>query len=65
MFVVVSSSWPRMWEIIDSLGSPNVGLARIWPVTEEAISWPRPFTLNDTSAEQLPTYLVRVAEHAV
>jgi hypothetical protein len=67
MFVVVSSSWPRMWDIIDGLGNPNVlCLSRIWPVANADIEWPRPVALTDTDADQMAaTYLRDISAHPI
>ncbi len=66
LFLIISSSWPRIWDILDSLGSPNsVGLARIWPITEAAMAWPRPLFMLDPAVEYFTTYLARVMEQPV
>lgn len=54
MFVVVSSSWSRMDDIINAAGSPNGrSLAPIWPITQESVSWPLPFAVSDADADQM------------
>jgi hypothetical protein len=54
MLVVTSSTWPRMWEIMESVGSPSgLSLSRIWPVVQASISWPRAFVLTDADGDQM------------
>jgi hypothetical protein len=67
MLVVVSSTWPRMWDIIGSVGSPHgLCLSRIWPTTQATILWPRPIVLTDADADQMAAaYLTDVAAQPV
>jgi hypothetical protein len=66
MIVVVSSSWPRMWDIIRSLGSPDIlGLSQIWPIVQDSVSWPRAIELTDSDAERFPTYLTLIGNQSV
>jgi hypothetical protein len=67
MFVVVSSTWPRMREIIANIGSPHsLALERIWPVKDRIVSWPRTFRLSDTDAYQMASvYLSQIMLHSV
>jgi hypothetical protein len=66
MIVVASSTWPRMWEIIESVGPPNVCLSRIWPLVQASVSWPRPIALTDTDADQMAaTYLTQISVQPV
>jgi len=54
MFVVVSSTWPPMWNTIESIGSPSGAcLSRIWPAAQASVSWPRPLIIADTDADQM------------
>ena len=63
LFLVINSTWPRIWDILDGLGTPGgIGLSRIWPVSASAISWPRPMVLTDAEAEYFTTYIARVLE---
>ncbi len=51
VFVIVSSSWPRMWSII---GNPNLlCLLPIWPISSEHVSWPPAIALSDAILDQM------------
>jgi hypothetical protein len=66
VFLIMSSSWPKVWDIFRSLGTPNgVGLARIWPITEANITWPRPLFMLDPAIEYFTTYMARVMEQPI
>jgi hypothetical protein len=66
LFLVINSTWQRIWDILEGLGTPGgVGLARIWPITDAAIRWPRPLVLTDAEAEYFTTYLARVLDQPV
>jgi hypothetical protein len=56
MIVVASSSWPRMHEIIEALGSPHPALVQIWPLIDERIVWPQVFSVTDGDADIMATY---------
>ena len=63
IFLVINSSWQRIWDILNGLGNPGGGgLERIWPIIEPTISWPRPHVLTDVEAEYFTNYLARVLE---
>jgi hypothetical protein len=63
MFLVINSSWQRIWDIVERLGTPS-GLCRIWPIDEQ-ISWPRWTILTDAEAEYFTTYLARILNQHV
>jgi hypothetical protein len=66
LFLILNSSWPNVWDILDSLGSPNsVDLARIWPIREPTVLWPRSLYLLDPAVEYFTTYLARVLDQPV
>jgi hypothetical protein len=61
LFLVISSSWRNIWNVLDGLASPtNAGFARIWPIREDSVQWPRPLYLLDPGAEYFTTYLSRI-----
>jgi hypothetical protein len=63
LFLVINSTWPRIWDILNSLGTPGgAGLSRIWPTVEPTITWPRAFVFTDSAAEYFTTYLARVLD---
>jgi hypothetical protein len=63
LFLVINSTWQRIWDILDHLSTPGgVGLSRIWPIAEPTINWPRPFVFTDAEAQYFTTYLARVLE---
>ena len=65
LFLILNSSWSHLWDILGRLGSPHSQLARIWPITSEAIAWPKWDILSDTQAEYLTTYMARILEEPV
>jgi hypothetical protein len=66
LFLVINSSWSRIWDILDRMGSPNnLGLVRVWPIRVPTIVWPRPFALDDRDAQYFATYLARVLQQPV
>lgn len=56
MIVAVSSSWPRVQEIIDSLGAPHPALLQVWPIVNDEITWPQIFSVTDMDADILAGY---------
>lgn len=66
LFLVISSSWRNIWDVLDGLPRPtNAGFARIWPIREDSVQWPRPLYLLDPGAEYFTTYLARIYAHPV
>jgi hypothetical protein len=66
LFLVINSTWQRIWDILDSLGTPGgTGLVRIWPISDAVVHWPRPIVLTDAEAEYFTTYLARVLDQPV
>jgi hypothetical protein len=65
MFFVASSSWPRLRQIIETVGSPRPPiLVQIWPIVHSRILWPRTPSLTDSDANQmLGAYSNQILSH--
>jgi hypothetical protein len=67
LFLVVNSSWDRLWPILEQIVGNNdgAGFCRLWPPLSQQISWPRWSILGDNEARYFTTYLARVFEKQV
>ena len=63
LFLAVSSSWDRLWDILDRLDVP--GATRIWPIRQENIAWPSPDVFTDSEVAALRSLLPKVFESRV
>lgn len=62
-FLLINSSWPKIWEMLDELGNPQeMLLDRIWPPQHSVIRWPRLFAVRDAHIDELHRIYGRIVE---
>jgi hypothetical protein len=66
LFLVMNSSWPRLWPTISKIvEEQGAGLCRLWPRSGNSISWPRWTILSDKDADHFTRFFDLVGHSKV